>query len=75
MSDLINRDKIIQAICKNPDMSPAELYSIIIDATVEFDVDKVVGEIKDIMKDEKIRFVEQSVSRAVKIVKGAVKDE
>lgn len=40
-----------------------------------YDVDKVFEQLESIRKDENIRFADQVVSRAVNIVKGAVKDE
>lgn len=40
-----------------------------------YDVDKVVEQIEDIAKDERIRFADQVMRRAVKIVKGGGRDE
>ena len=35
-----------------------------------YDVEKVVDKLEDIMKDEKIRFADQVVRRAINLVKG-----
>lgn len=48
---------------------------ILDEAAVAYDTNKVVEQIENIMKDEKIRFADQVVQRAIKIVKGGAKDE
>lgn len=46
------------------------IIDVIKEQPTAFDVDKVVEQIENIMDDENIRFVDQAVRKAVKIVMG-----
>ena len=45
--DLISRNILVQAVCKNPAMSCSDLCSLIIDAPVAYDLDKVINKLQD----------------------------
>lgn len=82
MNDLISREKLIKDIdtvffgfiVDDNSSTRNKLLEFINNHPTAYDVDEVVEQITDIMKDENIRFANQVVQRAVNIVKGAVKE-
>ena len=67
---LIDADRLMDSLRGNVliDVTP-ELEKAITEQPTVFDKDKVIDEINKIMPDEKIRFVDQAVNRAIKVVK------
>lgn len=59
-------------ITAQSEISIGELSTIIKNLPVAYDVDMVCKDIEKIMQDDSIRFVDQAVNRAKKIVKNGV---
>lgn len=69
-SDFISRSALLQSLRNNVLVDvTTNLEKAIKERPTAHDVDKVVEKIKEIMKDESIRFVDQAVNRSVNIVK------
>lgn len=73
---LIDADEWVEAIKRETEKLPVmarDLNLFMINAInkqkTAYDVDKVMEKIDEIMKDESIRFVDQAVNRAKRIVK------
>lgn len=83
MNDLISRKALIknleeykkEAVTVREQLFFDGIMAIVDNQPTAFDVDEVVKQIEEIMKDDEIRFANQVVSRATNIVKGAVKNE